>query len=128
MKAKRAKPISPAPAELNEQAVPSSASGPGEPMIRTQVYLTPAEYQFLQAEGERRKEPMAAVLRSIIDEKMRLPEDAWTDNPMLRPTPKDAQFELPEDAAINHDNYLYGTPKKYVKVKGRWVLAEEARS
>ena len=39
---------------------------------------------------------------------------------------KDAKFDLPEDAAINHDHYLYGSPKKYVKAKSRWVLSEEA--
>lgn len=95
-------------------------------MVRTQIYLTQAEYHFLQAEAKRRHEPMAAVLRSIVDEKMEMPADAWTDNPMLQATPKDAKFDLPEDAAINHDHYLYGTPKKYVKAKSRWVLSEEA--
>ena len=124
MKPKRPSRIPPR-AELNEQAVPYAASAEDGAMVRTQVYLTPAEYHFLQAEGKRRNQPMASVLRAIIDEKMQLPEDAWTENPMLRPTPKDAQFDLPEDAAINHDHYLYGTPKKYVKVKGRWVLDEE---
>ena len=42
---------------------------------------------------------------------------------MLEPTPVDPELNLPEDAAINHDHYLYGTPKKYVNIKGRWVLA-----
>ena len=36
----------------------------------------------------------------------------------------DAGPVLPEDAAINHDHYLYGTPKKYLKKRGKWVLAE----
>jgi len=67
---------------------------------------------------------MAAVIRSFIDEKMQLPVDAWSKNPMLDPTPDDPEFHLPEDAAINHDHYLYGTPRKYVKVKGQWVLAK----
>lgn len=92
-------------------------------MVRTQIYLTRAEYNFLQAEAARRDEPMAALIRSFVEEKMRLPDDAWTENPMLQPTPKDPDFELPEDAAINHDHYLYGAPKKYVKVKSQWVLA-----
>ena len=26
---------------------------------------------------------MAAVIRNFIDEKMEIPEDAWTNNPML---------------------------------------------
>jgi len=117
-----------APLELREAMAPYVV--PAEvtsSMIRTQIYLTRAEYDFLQAEAHRRSEPMAAVIRSFVDEKMELPEDVWADNPMLRPTPKDAKFDLPEDAAINHDHYLYGTPKKYVKVKGQWVLAEEAK-
>ena len=92
-------------------------------MVRTQIYLRRSEYDFVQAEAAQRREPMAAVIRSYIDEKMQLPEDAWSDNPMLRPTPRDPKFELPEDAAINHDHYLAGTPRKYMKMKGKWVLA-----
>jgi len=116
------------PAELKDAVAPYvTAAEPATAMIRTQIYLTRAEYHFLQAEAQRRHEPMAAVIRSIVDEKMELPDDAWTNNPMLCPTPKDPGFNLPEDAAINHDHYLYGTPKRYMKVKGEWVLAEEAR-
>jgi hypothetical protein len=128
MKAKRSKPAaSGKDSELKDAVAPYVVPAPESSMIRTQIYLTPAEYHFLQAESQRRKEPMAAVIRSIVDDKMELPDDAWTNNPMLRPTPKDPTFDLPEDAAINHDHYLYGTPKRYVKVKGQWVLAEETR-
>jgi len=111
--------------ELKEAAVAYEVEA--APMIRTQIYLNKNEYDFVQAEAKRRDEPMAAVIRDLIDEKMEIPEDAWTNNPMLDPTPKDSSFHLPEDAAINHDHYLYGTPKKYVKVKGRWLPVEEAR-
>ena len=96
-------------------------------MVRTQIYLNRGEYDFVQAQASQRGEPMAAVIRAFIDEKMQLPDEAWTNNPMLRPTPKDPDFELPEDAAINHDHYLYGTPKKYLKVSGKWVMPEESR-
>lgn len=106
----------------------SAGSGVAEPtaMIRTQIYLSRSEYDFVQAEAAQRKEPMAAVIRSYIDEKMHLPDEAWANNPMLKPTPRDAKLALPEDAAINHDHYLYGTPKKYIKTKGKWVLAGPA--
>ena len=93
-------------------------------MVRTQIYLTRAEHGFIAAEATRRGEPMAAVIRGYIDDKMRLPDSAWAANPMLKPTPTDAGLELPEDAAINHDHYLYGAPRKYVKKRGQWVLAE----
>ncbi|MEQ2008481.1 MAG: hypothetical protein ABMA26_17005 [Limisphaerales bacterium] len=95
-------------------------------MVRTQIYLSRVEYDFVQAQATQRNEPMAAVIRAFIDEKMQLPSDAWTSNPMLEPTPHDPALNLPEDAAINHDHYLYGTAKKYVKARGQWVLAEEA--
>jgi hypothetical protein len=110
------------PAELREAMAPLTTEA--KTMVRTQIYLSRAEHDFVQAEAAQRGEPMAAVIRSFIDEKMRLPEDAWVKNPMLEPTPEDPGFTLPEDAAINHDHYLYGTPKKYVKIKGRWVPAE----
>jgi len=97
-------------------------------MVRTQIYLTRAEHGFISTEAARRGETMAAVIRGCIDDKMRVPDTAWAANPMLEPTPSDAGLELPEDAAINHDHYLYGTAKKYLKKRGKWVLAEsEAR-
>ena len=93
------------------------------PMIRTQIYLNKHEYDFVQREASRRDEPMAAVIRNFIDEKMEIPADAWTNNPMLEPTPHDPAFVGHEDSGINHDHYLYGTPKNVIKVKGKWVDA-----
>ena len=91
-------------------------------MVRTQIYLTRSEHEFLQSEAGRRGERMSAVIRSIIDEKMTIPEDAWTNNPMLEPTPDVEGWEGHEDGAINHDHYVYGCPKKYEKINGEWVL------
>jgi len=108
-------------AELKESAVADEARGGS--MVRTQIYLNQNEYDFVQAEARRRNEPMAAVIREFIDEKMEIPEDAWTNNPMLRPTPHDPDWESPPDAAINHDHYLYGAPKRWVKQNGKWVEA-----
>ena len=96
---------------------------PSEPMIRTQIYLNQEEYDFVQTEAKRRDEPMAAVIREFIDEKMENPEDAWTNNPMLRPWPHDPDWKGHEDGGINLDHYLYGCPKQWIKVKGKWVEA-----
>jgi hypothetical protein len=90
-------------------------------MIRTQIYLSRSEHDFVQAEAARRSEPMAAVIRGFIEEKMEVPEDAWTNNPMLQPTPEDPTWVGHEDGAINHDHYIYGTPKRYMKRNGEWV-------
>jgi hypothetical protein len=115
----------PSPPEvLRDGPGPSVTGDEAGGMVRTQIYLTRAEHEFVAAEAARRGESMAAVIRGYIDDKMRLPDTAWTANPMLEPTPRDAGFELPEDAAINHDHYLYGAPKKYVKKRGQWVLTE----
>ena len=109
---------------LREHPGPLPPVADSQAMVRTQIYLSRAEYDFLQAEARRRDQAMAAVIRSFVDEKMKMPDEAWVNNPMLEPTPKDPGFALPEDAAINHDHYLYGTPKKYLKKRGRWVLVE----
>lgn len=102
------------------------APGPVAPdsaMVRTQLYLSRDEYDFVQAEATRRGEPMAAFIRTLIDEKMQMPDDVWTRNPMLRPTPVEPGWDSPADAAINHDHYLAGAPKKWLKVKGQWTEA-----
>ena len=93
------------------------------PMVRTQIYLNKNEHDFVQREAARRDEPMAAVIRGFIDEKMEIPDDAWTNNPMLEPTVHDPNWKSPPDAAINHDHYIYGCPKKWIKVKGKYVEA-----
>lgn len=92
-------------------------------MVRTQVYLTKAEHDFLTREGERTGKGLSGVLRGIIDEKMTIPEEAWKNNPMLEPTPDDPEWEGQEDASLNHDHYIYGGPKKYEKRHGKWVPA-----
>ena len=108
-------------AELKESAVAEEVQA--APMVRTQIYLNREEYDFVQTEARRRNEPMAAVIRNFIDEKMEIPEDAWTNNPMLRPWPHDPDWKGHEDGGINHDHYIYGCPKKWIKVKGKYVEA-----
>jgi hypothetical protein len=105
--------------ELKEAAVAYEVEE--APMVRTQIYLNKHEYDFVQTEAKRRDKPMAAVIRNFIDEKMEIPEDAWTNNPMLEPTPHDPTFVGHEDSGINHDHYLYGTPKRWMKRKGKWI-------
>src|SRR5581483_668047 len=75
-----------------------------EAMVRTQIYLSKAEMEFVQREGARRGLPMAAVIRQYIDEKMEAPDSAWTHNPMLSPSVEDPSWEGHEDGAINHDH------------------------
>ncbi len=106
---------------LKEGAVADEKEG--ALMVRTQIYLSKDEHEFVQREASRRDEPMAAVIRRFIDEKMEIPEDAWTNNPMLKPLPKDPNWKGHEDGGINLDHYLYGVPKDYIKVNGKYVEA-----
>jgi hypothetical protein len=92
------------------------------PMLRTQIYLSKPEHDFIQTEAARQGQPMAAVIRSFIDEKMDVPENTWTNNPLLAP-PADPDFVGPEDGPINHDHYIYGGPRKWMKRRGQWVEA-----
>lgn len=65
----------------------------------------------------------------VLDQQVPLPEGAKVEVQIVAPQPDEPQGELPtlaetlkdfigvleglpEDAAINHDHYLYGTPKK----------------
>ncbi len=59
-------------AEVKESAVAEEVQT--APMVRTQIYLNREEYDFVQTEARRRNEPMAAVIRNFIDEKMEIPE------------------------------------------------------
>ena len=93
-----------------------------EGMVRTQIYLSRVQHDHVQTEASRRGEPMAAVIRSYIEDRMNVPADAWENNALLS-LPADPDFEGHEDGAINHDHYVYGGPKKWVRRGGRWVEA-----
>jgi hypothetical protein len=90
-------------------------------MVRTQIYLSHAEHEFVLGEAGRRKLPMAAVIRQYIDEQMEIPDVAWANNPMLQAT--DDETAGPEDGSLNHDHYVYGAPKRFVKKDGAWAKA-----
>jgi hypothetical protein len=109
------------PDMLEEAALAYAVDEP--PMVRTQIYLSRPEHEFIQSEAARQGQPMAALIRAFIDEKMDIPESAWTDNPMLRPWPHDSDRKGREDGGINHDHYIYGGPKKWIKVNGKYVEA-----
>jgi hypothetical protein len=112
---KEAAPI----ATLND--APMAFKPEDEAMVRTQIYLSRTEHNFIQHEAARRGQPMAAVIRAFIDEKMEVPDEVWTENSLLQAPAADPKWQGPEDGAINHDHYIYGTPKKWMRRKGEWV-------
>ena len=92
-----------------------------QPMVRTQIYLSKPEHAFIQHEAARQGQPMAAVIRAFIDEKMEVPDEVWNNNPLLSPPAPDPAWTGRDDGAINHDHYIYGGPKKWMQRNGRWV-------
>jgi hypothetical protein len=108
------------PPELKETAV-TSLSATTDAMVRTQIYLSRAEHDFVRAEAKRRNEGMAAVIRGYIDERMGVKDDIWQSNPLLQPPVDDPDYVHRPDGVVNHDHYIYGGPKKHKKVKGKWV-------
>ena len=93
-----------------------------QPMVRTQIYLSKREHEFVLGEAGRRGQPMAAIIREYIDANMEIPDSAWSDNPLLGPS-ADPGFAGPEDGVLNLDHYVYGGPKKWMKRKGKWIEA-----
>lgn len=111
----------PEPAALNDALADSATDA--KVMLRTQIYLSREEHEFVRREAARRDLPMAAVIRAFIDEKMTIPNDAWENNPMFQPWPHDPNWQGHEDGGLNHDHYISGSPKKWIKVKGKYVEA-----
>ncbi len=106
--------------ELKEAAVPFGIQPSSVKMLRTQIYLNQTEYDFLRREALRQEAPMAAIIRQCVDERMNLSEKNWSHNPLLEPAVEDPSYISREDGVKNHDHYLYGCPKKYRKVNGKW--------
>ena len=104
-----------------------AGSAPSQPMVRTQIYLSSRQQEFLQRQAQREGETMAGMIRRFIDEKMEVPADAWKNNSLLEPAPEDPANDLPEDASINLDHYVYGSPKAFKKVRGKWVPSRPAK-
>jgi hypothetical protein len=73
------------PEVLRDVFAPNSEVNETSGMVRTQIYLTRAEHGFIATEAARRGETMAAVIRGCIDDKMRVPDTAWTIS--ARPSP-----------------------------------------
>lgn len=84
--------------------------GVSSAMVRTQIYLSREEHQFLQSEASRQGATMAGIIRALVDEKMSVPAPVWANNPLLEETPTVAGFGH-ADGARNHDHYIYGSPK-----------------
>ncbi|MCB1230270.1 MAG: hypothetical protein KDN19_08395 [Verrucomicrobiae bacterium] len=84
-------------------------SGRDTSKVRTQIYLSEAQRDFLNRESKRTGFSMAELIRHYIEEKMNPNEDIWEANSLLAPAPEDPDFEGHEDGSVNTDAIIYGS-------------------
>jgi len=87
-----------------------------ENMVRTQVYLPRGIYDDLQARAKKQGITMAVQIREALEDYLDRAEIEGDDG-ILRAD--DPIFKMSgmyssgvSDTAINHDHYLYGSPKR----------------
>lgn len=73
--------------------------------IRTQIYLTREEYEYLSQQSEKRQSSIAEVVRQLIEEKMPKEKD-YEDNPLFA-IGKEGLSMGRKDGSVKHDDYLY---------------------
>ncbi|PID81805.1 hypothetical protein CSB20_01120 [bacterium DOLZORAL124_64_63] len=76
-------------------------------LVRTQVYLTPEQRDFLRNEGRRKGVSMAGALRQLVEERMRPGGSGWEGNPLLDEVAEDASFT--GAGSGNVDEAVYGS-------------------
>ena len=87
-----------------------------EHMVRTQVYLPQATYDALVERAKGQGPTMASQIRAALDEYLQRTQDddegaiLQTDDPIFKMI---GMFDSGlTDVAVNHDHYIYGTPKR----------------
>ena len=79
-----------------------------EELVRTQVYLSVEQRDFLRDEGQKRGVSMAAVLRGIINERMKPSVVHWEGNPLLDDVVVDLGFKSTGTGSLDADAAIYG--------------------
>ena len=77
-----------------------------EQQIIEKIRILPEEKQakvleYVQEIGEQKELKLPKYLQRIEELRKKVPEDAWA--------------EVPMDGSLNHDHYLYGSPKREAK-------------
>ena len=73
--------------------------------IRTQIYLTQEEYEYLRYQSEKKRASIAEVIRQLIEEKM--PKEKDYENNPLFVIGRDGFSMGRREGSIKHDDYIY---------------------
>jgi hypothetical protein len=79
-------------------------------LYRTQVLLTPSQHRYLKGRAEREGSSLSALVRGLIETEMESRRQAVQDDPFWEIVGMVAGGD--PDAGIEHDHYIYGTPRK----------------
>lgn len=79
-----------------------------EELVRTQVYLSVEQRDFLREEGQKRGVSMAAALREVINERMKPAVVNWEGNPLLEEVVGDPEFSSSGTGSLDADAAVYG--------------------
>ncbi len=93
---------------LGSGDVSGVSGGEASELVRTQVYLSVGQRDYLQSEGKRRGISMAAALREIISESMRPAAASWVGNPLLDEVVEDVDFKSSGSGSESVDESVYG--------------------
>jgi hypothetical protein len=86
-------------------------------MKRKQIYLEDAQDIALKRLAANRGQSEAALIREALQVFLAEEDaggyDRMEDSPLWGLVGLLADSKAPEDSSLNHDHYIYGTPKKY---------------
>ena len=90
-------------------------------MKRKQIYIEESQERELKERAQKRGVPEAVLIREALDvylaEKPFPRFERPEDNPLWGIVGLIDDPNAPTDGSINHDHYIYGTPKKYRVLK-----------
>jgi hypothetical protein len=79
-------------------------------LYRAQILLTPRQHQYLKGRSEREGNSVSAIVRELIQAEMESRRQAVKDDPFWDIVGMVAGGD--PDAGVEHDHYVYGTPRK----------------
>ncbi|HXV99581.1 MAG TPA: hypothetical protein VEC93_14255 [Anaerolineae bacterium] len=94
-------------------------------MQRLQISLSETHYEFLKSESFITGQSMAAVLRNLLDEIIKIrQQEILRDDPIWNVIGIGQEIDGPTDISANVDRYLYGEPLEPASVQPLQKVAE----
>lgn len=93
-------------------------------MLRTQIYLPKSQLDALRVMAHQEQTTVSDITRKLLDLQLHIKASRPQHKVKVAETFVNAARRIskmgsggPRDLALNHDYYLYGTPKKYKHIR-----------